>query len=202
MFNPHKNTSCQGVKPNEDYAFSCEQFIFVADGGTGLSDKNYTNCASDAQWFTQSLGVLLKERLCDMSKTIGDVVSEIIGQLNIEYKKFLCGEKCDILAMPSSGLSILRLNVGKIEFFQLGDCIAVLLTKDNEVKILRDNSLPNLDNSVIKNVANISREKNIPFSEAMKYSKNQLIYNRKTNIRKYRQNHHNLHIQPLTLTVL
>ena len=179
MFITHKNISRQGVKANEDYAFSCEHFIFVADGATGLTNKKYTSYESDAQWFTQRLGVLLQERLYDMSKTIKDILLEIISELNYEYTDFLSGGDCDALAMPSAGLSILRLNGDTIELFQLGDCVAIVLTKDNNIMVLFDDSLQKLDKEVIKNTIDISHKSKISFSKALMYVKDQLIRNRK-----------------------
>lgn len=175
----HKNISRQGVNSNEDCAFSCEQFIFVADGATGLTNKKYTNCESDARWFTQRLGVLLQERLYNTDKTIGNIVSEIINELRAEYDVFLSGEECDIVAMPSSGISILRLNGEKIEIFQLGDCMTMLLKKDDTVEVFIEEALPKLDAEVIQNIVKISYEKKITCSDALVYVKDQLIHNRK-----------------------
>ena len=179
MIIAHKSISRQGIKANEDYAYSCEQFIFVADGATGLTDKKYTSHESDARWFAQRLGVLLQERLHDMSRTINDIVSEVTSELSTEYNELLSGDVCDTLDMPSAGISILRINGETLEHFQLGDCMALIIDKYGVVKKLFNESLTNLDNEVIRNMVDISREKNIPISETLVFVKDQLICNRR-----------------------
>jgi len=175
----HKNISRQGNKANEDFAFSCEQYIFVVDGASGLSDKNYTHYESDAQWFAHRLGTLLQIRLQRMDEKIEDILSEIIDELRAEYETFLPNADPNPFAMPSASLSILRLNRGCIELFQLGDCVTVLTTKDCDVEVFWDDSVVNLDNAVIETIVNISHEKKISYPDALMYKRDYLIHNRK-----------------------
>jgi hypothetical protein len=180
MFLNYKHISKQGSKANEDYAFACEQFIFVLDGASGLSNENYSDYESDAQWFAHRLGGLLQERLCDAAKTIDTIVTESIKELREEYNAFLLGVKCDTLAMPSAGMAAIRTNGENIEVFHIGDCSAVLLVNDGRSPLLlQAEQLVKLDEGVINDVVSISKEKNIPFSEALIYGKEQLIINRK-----------------------
>ena len=179
IFVNHKSISKRGNKANEDYAFSCERHIFVIDGSSGLCDKKYTNFESDAQWFSHRLGTLLQARLHDINKTIGEVVSDIISELRVEYKSFLSDAEYESFILPSACLSVLRINKNNIELFQIGDCVSLISTINDEIKVFLDDSVPKLDGAVVKNVVNISREKKIPYSDALVYSKEQLIHNRK-----------------------
>ena len=171
--------SRQGNSANEDYAFACEQFAFVIDGSSGLTSKKYTDRESDAQWFSHSLGILLQTRLHDIGKPIKDIVSEITNELCTQFKRFLAGAEYDLLDMPSACLSVLRAKGDKIEFFQLGDCVTIILKTNGEIDVFLDDSVLKLDNAVVSNVLKISREKSIPYADALIYGKEQLIHNRK-----------------------
>jgi hypothetical protein len=179
IFTSYKHISKQGSKANEDYAFSCEHFIFVIDGASGLAGKNYSNYGSDAQWLAHRLGELLKERLGNTTKTIAVIVSEAIRELRTEYENFLSETECDTLAMPSAGMAAIRVNGDNIEVFHIGDCSAILLTNDGKPIHLQAEALVKLDDGVISNVVEVSKKKNISFSEALVYGKEQLIINRK-----------------------
>lgn len=121
----------------------------------------------------------MQARLYDVGREIKDIVLEAVNELNDEYKRLLPSAEYDSLATPSACLSVLRLNSDMIEFFQIGDCVSVILNKDNEVEVFLDDSVPKLDNMVIDTVIKISREKNIPYSDALIYGKEQLIHNRR-----------------------
>ena len=129
-------------------------------------------------WFAQRLGALLQVRLRDVSLEISDVLHQVIAELNAEYTKFLSNAKPDPLATPSASLSIFRLRGEKTELFQLGDCLSILCDRNGNIKTYLDDSVSKLDSAVIQNVIAISRQKNIPFSEALAYGQDQLIQNR------------------------
>jgi len=121
----------------------------------------------------------LQIHLHDITIPVAEIVSEIIDELNAEYRSFLSGTSYDELASPSACLSVLRINGDYIEFFSLGDCVSIILTKDNKTEIFLDDSVVKLDGAVIENVISISRDKNITFSDALIYGRHQLIQNRK-----------------------
>ncbi|MFY9297460.1 MAG: protein phosphatase 2C domain-containing protein, partial [Limnochordia bacterium] len=136
------------------------------------------HCPSDARWFAQRLGALLQVRLRDVSLDIAEVLHQVTAELSAEYTRYLSNAKPDPLAAPSASLSIFRLRGEVIELFQLGDCLSIVTEINGRIETFLDDAVSKLDNAVIQHVLDVSRRKNISFSEALVYGQDMLIQNR------------------------
>ena len=63
-----------GLRVNEDAVGAGEDFLFVIDGATNLSGRNYMDTQSDARWFALQTAGLLREMLADEKGTLSDLV--------------------------------------------------------------------------------------------------------------------------------
>ena len=103
-----------GLRVNEDAVGAGEDFLFVIDGATNLSGRNYMDTRSDAYWFAQRTAGLLREMLADEKGTLSDIVH---GAMERVLHQWAGSEE----AMPTASAAIWRCRGDKVELFQLGD---------------------------------------------------------------------------------
>lgn len=149
---------------NEDACYSCEQFLFVIDGATGLFGGNFTDYESDSQWLSHTLKAYLIENLTDLSECLPEIVAQ--GALNAK-KMFENYKKIESLdEYPSSSCSIVRINDDVLEYLTMADSPILIEKKDGEVLEIYENRLRELDATAIKKAVEIAKEKGISVKQA------------------------------------
>lgn len=91
------------IKVNEDTVFACKDFAMVIDGATGLLKENVTNKPSDAQWFAEAIRDYLINNVCDISKSLVDILKEAIISVDRKYNAFSGAE--NVKSKPSAGIA-------------------------------------------------------------------------------------------------
>ena len=163
-------------KYNEDaYSFSSSH-IMVLDGATGLSKKNYMS-EDDAMWFVQMLKKEIEMHIKDpfsLSKIIDNAITEIQNL----YSDI---DSMDSIDLPNACISLFRFKEDKLEYFGLGDSVGIVQMKDGTIESFEDKKIYELDQSVIKHMLALSKEKQIPFLQTREETeiKEHLIRNRK-----------------------
>ena len=74
MFRDIQAVTRAGLHANEDAVGAGKDFLFVVDGATGLSHRNYMDPRSDARWFAGQTARLLQELLPDRHLSLSDIL--------------------------------------------------------------------------------------------------------------------------------
>jgi hypothetical protein len=153
-----------GETVNEDSCSVSERHLLVIDGASGLYGQHVTEEASDARWLalrgTEEYGRLLQERDDPMPRLCREACLTI-------QKEFLpllppdAGQD----AYPSAGVAAVRLRSGWLEYYSLGDLTILLRFQDGHVERIHDQTLTDLDNGVIREMARLARERGEHVSE-------------------------------------
>jgi len=169
---------------NEDCILGTQELLLVIDGASGLTETNITSAPSDSQWFSTRAVSIIHE-LCERRPMIdsGDVLLLASSRLLEEYKEFAMQlnrqlDFADRATFPSGALAMARQINKKVEFWCYGDCMILIMKKDGEFLIVRDQRLENLDDIVIQEMVKVSREEGISVVDSRKYVTQLLIKNR------------------------
>lgn len=156
---------------NEDCVGVGDKYLFVIDGATGLSGKNYMDDISDARWLARETAKLLHDRLPDNPCTIDDILMQGMKSLEKTWQ----GPQDD---MPSVSLSVWRCNSNVMEYFGLGDCDASLRMHDGKILTWREDKLPALDAIVLERMTTLCKETGCTMIQAREFCNEQLIKHR------------------------
>ena len=77
MFRDIQAVTRAGLHANEDAVGAGKDFLFVVDGATGLSHRNYMDPRSDARWFAGQTARLLQELLPDRHLSLSDILHTV-----------------------------------------------------------------------------------------------------------------------------
>ncbi|CCL27434.1 TPA: hypothetical protein KO185_002184 [Clostridioides difficile] len=131
---------------NEDIVGLSPYGAWVLDGATGLNNKNLVSTESDAKWYVSWWNSYLHENM-EREDSLKVIIKEGIEEITKEYYKLTDDKEVEAIDIPSCSCSILKFYKDKIEYLLLGDC--TLLVNNNEsVKILKDETLCELDKKV------------------------------------------------------
>lgn len=161
---------------NEDAYGITDTAIFVLDGATGLSKKEYMHPQSDAFWLVKEIQTALLNHWdpCDSPITI---LKETQKQLSLRYHQ-VADQQISSAEMPSACIAMFYEHQDEIHFFGMGDCYGIIELTNGETKIFSDPVLEKLDHAALEQMKKVSNEKQIPFLEARKYIQQQLLDNR------------------------
>ena len=168
-------------RPCEDAVGWGENYCFVMDGASGLSNRNIVDKQSDAAWFAGQV----KDKLCrrleaEEHSPTEEILRDIIGELNGIYCRTAAEKGLEVPEdSPSAGIALFRRAGDRIAFFGLGDCTGVVQLKDGTTVILRDNRLSELDGGVLAKMAEYHRETGISVLKAREICNDLLLANRK-----------------------
>ena len=138
MFRAIQTATRPGLHANEDAVGAGERFLFVIDGATGLSGRNYMDAGSDARWFAARTAAFLQEHLPWEEKPLSDILRAALETVRRAWN----GPE---EAMPTASIAIWRCGAGELELFQLGDCTASLEMADGSVRVWQEQALSQLD---------------------------------------------------------
>ncbi len=161
---------CKSKKEfNEDAYIASGDIYVVIDGATDLGEPTKYN----AHFFATQISNHLPKYLSDKDKHLSLCLSECI-----QYIKTTVPENFNRM---SASIIILRKNGDKTEYLSLGDCTGVIKFNDGNIRVLHDNSVPMLDDIVVKLAISLSEELKITVSEAIshKICKDKLLEHRK-----------------------
>lgn len=150
---------------NEDSCYVCKDFGFVIDGATGVFDKNITDMPTDAQWFSNSIKDFLIKNLLNLTKTLKEIMLDAVNYATKEFFKF---KNADITFMPSASIVIFRINGKFVEYFVLGDCSLIFLTKSN-LKCITQKRVSQLDSKNLKKLKKYAKQYGVDVVNARKY---------------------------------
>lgn len=152
-----------GLRVNEDAVGAGEDFLFVIDGATNLSGRNYMDTQSDARWFALQTAGLLREMLADEKGTLSDLVR---GAMERVLHRWTGPEE----AMPTASAAIWRCRGDKVELFQLGDCGASLERADGSVLVWRERFLARLDEAALEQMTAHREQTGCTMEEARRWA--------------------------------
>ena len=115
----HFQITYQGKNWNEDYAYVTDNFGFVLDGATALTDQKFSHMHTDSEWLVQTLGEYLKKHLDNTKKNYFDILKSSVKFVTNKFEKLVKDKK--VIDYPSSTISAFRKNNDSIEFYTLGD---------------------------------------------------------------------------------
>ncbi|MFA9423752.1 MAG: hypothetical protein ACERLG_09245 [Sedimentibacter sp.] len=155
-----KQILCEaGDFANEDVAGINEYGAWLLDGATGLSGANLTCEVSDARWYTKWWDSYLSSNLKN-HMPLGEIISNGINQVSVDFKKAINNKSCSKLDYPSSSIIVLKWHEDSIEYFSLGDS-PVLIQRKYSMEEITDEKISTLDKKVYNAMKNTIKQQNI-----------------------------------------
>ncbi|QQK07720.1 protein phosphatase 2C domain-containing protein [Miniphocaeibacter halophilus] len=146
---------------NEDTYFVSNDFAFVIDGASAITNKDNSN------YIVHSFVNNFKKNL---SKELFNKEISIVKALELALENTLNSKLKDEYTFNdvSAAISIVRFIDDYCEVYTLGDC-SVLLELDNTIKTFKSKDIELLDKKVIDKMKNISIKENISILESRKH---------------------------------
>ena len=122
------------LKANEDQFGHTSKIAFVADGATGLGDRQYiSGFPSDASWFSDFTTRFLLANATE-SEDVPALLFDLMKHARNEFFAANDGEDVPRYAWPSASIAIVDRQPDHLRFFGLGDCTAYIGNPDTGVK--------------------------------------------------------------------
>lgn len=140
-----------GNKINEDIAYSTDNYGWVIDGATGLTNSKLTNGNSDAQFFVSKWDEYLRKNIEDFSRDLKEIIKDGIAKIKGDFENE-CGINFDVIdsvSVPSASIIVLRKKEDKMEYISIGDATMIVTDIDGQVSVVYDNSLNKLDKKAL-----------------------------------------------------
>ncbi len=169
---------CDGSsRINEDIANMNKHGAWILDGATGLSGKNLIDKDSDAKWYVNQWDEYVKKNFHKTNIDLKRIVKEGINAVKDKYYKKIKDKNATSLDLPSSSIVLIRWIKDTLEYFILGDC-TLLIENNNELNIIKDDSVTRLDNKVFQAMDEIMKKEGKTLLEAKKEVNNLIVSNR------------------------
>lgn len=178
MFHVKESICFRGNSVKEDRVGADTKYIFAIDGASGLNGRHVTPADSDAAWLAEGLRCYLSEHLHDENRTIGEIMGHGAELLREQYDAYWSAKEQDQVDYPSAGVAIFRVCGEWLEYFGLGDCDAILETKDGEVLALEETALSALDRSALAQMVEYAKQHGCTMPEARAALHDVLVRNR------------------------
>lgn len=179
-FDVRDSICIRGGTVMEDRMGYGSRYLYVIDGATVIrkGEPVFQTYLSDAAWLSSRLASSLEELLPRHDLSIERCVTWAAENAKREFDA-MC-ELSEIYSppYPSASVAILRLREGKLEYFGLGDCTAVIELKNGELQILEEKELTRLDALAIKEIVQYARDHSCTVSQALEYSSDILVAHR------------------------
>ncbi|MFI5695415.1 PP2C family serine/threonine-protein phosphatase [Kribbella sp. NPDC051586] len=177
-----------GAKVNEDSASarvdnrSNSALLIVSDGASGLSDRNLTDCESEAQWLARGITDHFDAVFPEFKDISTELVAAVASMRNSTVGQLLVSQEG---IDPTAAISIVHLIDDVVHIGSLGDCPILVQFRTGEIRFLPgDRKLSALDESAISYLRDTARARHISPRQARTYISNILLENRQ------RANHH------------
>jgi len=151
-----------GAVHNEDAIHRAPRCIVVVDGASGLSRESVMGWASDAQWFSHRLAILIGRELTGERALPASALRRALSQLRAEFDQAL-GSAHDVkhtfrspADLPSASVAIAQLTPTHLEIFSLGDCTTLIGRTDGAVESVHDVSVTRLDTAAISRMVQLA----------------------------------------------
>ncbi|GAA0701360.1 hypothetical protein GCM10008904_07390 [Paraclostridium ghonii] len=164
------------AKYNEDIIGFNPFGAWVLDGATGLNKKNLISCKSDANWYVNWWNTYLHKNICE-EITLKEIMTNGVKLIANEYYLKVDKDKIERLDTPSSSIAVIKFYDNKLEYFLLGDC-SFHFKIDEEVFVIKDNSLCYLDRLVYNEMERLPNLVSLSFEEIKNSVMNTIISNR------------------------
>ena len=142
-------------RPNEDAVGHLKRSAWVVDGATGLGETRYLPGPSDAAWLVQVCDRFLSCAADRPDYGPRRLISEMLEHLKERLETEIREPPEQAFAQPSAGLVLVRLRKGRLEWARLGDCKAIFLTEDGNVRSTPKPSLARLDARVLRRMTKL-----------------------------------------------
>lgn len=157
---------------NEDLISYGKNYAYVLDGATSLIKNKFTK-KYNASWYVRKFSKILNSEI-NSKLELPEIIKRTIIKMQREFDIINDVENYQI---PSACIALVKENNDNFEFFCLGDCSILYNCKD-KIFEFTSNELRMLDSKILKNMIQISKDKNIDVIDAYSYVEKQLIENR------------------------
>ena len=158
------------TKNNEDSAFVGSNFAILVDGATGIGINNLIDGQTSASYFSNSLTNYFSENIDKLNSKfekefIKKFLSNAIIKIKEDYDKKIINMQNSDETYPSATLSLFLHDNEFAYFYWIGDSPINIEKKDGTFELLRDLTIPNLDNKII-NKFSVFVKNGLNFNEA------------------------------------
>lgn len=152
---------------NEDRCFSCEDFAFVIDGATGISNQKFSKMNTDAEWYADWWYNYLKISLKNFNLSIYEILKNGMDLMLDEFKNL--AKDNIILDYPSATLDIVRkLKNNQVEIYVIGDSPLLIQSDTGHTILITDNLNIINDDIKIATFEYYSKKENLSFIDSIK----------------------------------
>lgn len=130
-----------GQGENEDLVWVGDGAAAVFDGATGLTERQYTDGATDAVWYVETLAAEVGERIHDR-ESLETVAADSISAVAERFSEFVGEESPDRHERPSASGVLLRWSGGSLEYLALDDCSVVIDTIGGCRPVIGERQIP------------------------------------------------------------
>lgn len=163
MFRDIQAVTRAGLHANEDAVGAGKDFLFVVDGATGLSHRNYMDPRSDARWFAGQTARLLQELLPDRNLSLSDILHTAMDTVLRRWDG-------PAEALPTAAIAVWRCRGDELELLRLGDCGASAEKADGSVLCWQERELTRLDALVLEQMLTRCRDTGCTMEEARRWA--------------------------------
>ncbi len=165
---------------NEDYALAARELrcAVLVDGATGLTKAHVTSDESDAAWFARSLARQLVTQLSAEGRSPADAFLAAGRVVACAYRSFPGADELERIDQPNGSVAALRWQAGTLEVCLLGDCTAIVVTRDGSCVVLHDDTLTRLDEENYARMFAYATRQRTTMAEARRALNDRFVENR------------------------
>ncbi|MHC1747827.1 MAG: protein phosphatase 2C domain-containing protein [Cellulosilyticaceae bacterium] len=179
MFNQAQAITKSEKKVNEDYYRLSKNYAWLLDGASGLTENKLTLAPTDAKWLVEAIDNTLQEKIAQTDQTLVKIVQETMDCVSHEFLSSIEGKKYEKYELPSSTLCLVRENANKLEYYSIGDSFILIKMKTGEVIQIYDTPLTQMEETALRKLQELSKEKKLPLVKCRPFVQEMLIGYRK-----------------------
>lgn len=161
---------------NEDKIIIGNNYFMVCDGATPLYKIGIK--PTEAAWFVTYIKKHMPKNCNNVIEKLNDISKEAYKEF-FKLNELNHINKNDILYYPSCGIAWVELKDDDLYVYTIGDCEAVIKTKENEIIRIILPILPKLDNEALSKIIDYKNKHNLSIKEATGKCIDVLLENRK-----------------------
>lgn len=132
-----------GTVPNEDRVTITENAAWVLDGTSGATGRNLTgHPESDGVWYVDTIDEYLRTAISDSDRSLEQIICDAVEHVTMAYDTVLeqhsptvkhsidVETAVGVADIPGATIALVRWNTDTIEYFCLGDSVALFDTSD------------------------------------------------------------------------
>jgi hypothetical protein len=163
---------------NEDSVYAKENYGWIFDGATGLSEVKLTSDETDARWYVRAWDEYLEKSLEPSEESLKWITEKGVEKVKKLFLNEAKRKDINKLDLPSASAGLYRIREDAFEFLLMGDICLVIEDIEGNIQVIKDTKLEALDNIAINELRGLMLNEGLSFKEARESIQELLIRNR------------------------